>query len=234
MPCVATRPTRTSCKDHALDKDDFGADGDHDWPFHRTYFDLIKIEGSCDGPLQHAVWLKQVQSIGVRMWGQDDQDAALAAGKHVRVRVFTTDQRPDQVAASKLLQKDVEESVSGVWRMSSTEWSSSRFSSCTKYFGSLAKVVNLWRSHKNPMKKREGLRQYHHDHGDRATDTRALKLPPRSLTGRWGAVSNSEKYVRTFTQNELVYVWEEMLVLPGVWWSMIPWSVVFNQPAFYN
>ena len=103
-----------------------------------------------------------------------------------------------------------------------------------KYFGSLAKVVNLWRSHKNPMKKREGLRQYHHDHGDRATDTRAQKLPPRSLTGRWGAVSNSEKYVRAFTQNELVYVWEEMLVFPGVWWSMIPWSVVFNQPAFYT
>ena len=47
------------------------------------------------------------------------------------VRVFTTDQGPDQVAASKLLQTDVEESVSGVWRMSSTEWSSSRFRSCT-------------------------------------------------------------------------------------------------------
>ena len=59
------------------------------------------------------------------------------------------------------------------------------------------------------MKKREGLRQYHHDHGDRATDTRAQKLPPRSLTGRWDAVSNSEKYARAFPQNELVHVWEE-------------------------
>ena len=97
-----------------------------------------------------------------------------------------------------------------------------------KYFGSLAKVVNLWRSHKKPLKKREGLRQYRHDHGDRATDTRAQKLLSRSLTGRWGAVSNSKKYVRAFTQNELVHVWEEKLVLPGVWWSMIPWSVVFN------
>ena len=76
--------------------DDFGADGDHDRHFHRTYCDLIKIEGSCDGPLQHAIWLKQVQSIGVRMWGQDDQDAARAAGNHVRAWVFTTDQRPDQ------------------------------------------------------------------------------------------------------------------------------------------
>ena len=45
-----------------------GLTGDHDRPFHRSYCDLIKIEGSCDGPLQHAVWLKQVQSIGVRMW----------------------------------------------------------------------------------------------------------------------------------------------------------------------
>ena len=69
---------------------------------------------------------------------------------------------------------------------------------------------------------------------DRATDTRAQKLPPRPLTGRWGAVSNSEKYLRAFTQDELVYVWEERLVLPGVWWSMISWSVVFNQPAFYT
>ena len=47
--------------------DDFGADGDHDRPFHRTYCDLIEIESSCDGPLQHAVWLEQVQSIGVRI-----------------------------------------------------------------------------------------------------------------------------------------------------------------------
>ena len=75
----------TSLFHHALDTDDFGADGDHDRPFHRTYCDLIKIEGSCDGPLQHALWLKQVQSIGVRMWRQDDQDAACAAGTDVRV-----------------------------------------------------------------------------------------------------------------------------------------------------
>ena len=75
----------TSLFHHALDTDDFGADGDHDRPFHRTYCRLIKIEGSCDGPLQHAIWLKQVQSIGVRMWCQDDQDAACAAGNHVRV-----------------------------------------------------------------------------------------------------------------------------------------------------
>ena len=39
---------------HALDTDEFGADGDHDRPFHRTYSDLIK----CDGPLQHAIWLE--------------------------------------------------------------------------------------------------------------------------------------------------------------------------------
>ena len=32
-----------------------------------------------------------------------------AAGNHVRVWLFTTDQGPDQVAASKLLQRDVEE-----------------------------------------------------------------------------------------------------------------------------
>ena len=58
----------TSLFHHALDTDDFGADGDHDRPFHRTYCDMIKIKGSCGGPLQHAIWLKQVQSTGVRMW----------------------------------------------------------------------------------------------------------------------------------------------------------------------
>ena len=63
----------TSLFHHALDTDAFGANGDHDWPFHRTYCDLIKIEDTCDGPLQHAIWLKQVRSIGVRMWRQDDQ-----------------------------------------------------------------------------------------------------------------------------------------------------------------
>ena len=100
----------TSLFHHALDSDDFGAHGDHDRHFHRC--NLIKIEGSCDGPLQHAVFLKWMQSIGVSMWGQDDQDAACAAGNHVRVWVFTTmDQGPDQVAASTLLQRDVEESV---------------------------------------------------------------------------------------------------------------------------
>ena len=47
-------------------------------------------------------------------------------------------------------------------------------------------------------------------------------------------MSNSEKYLRAFTQDKLVYVWEERLVLPWAWWSMIPWSVVFNQPALYT
>ena len=57
----------TSLFHHVLGPDDFGADGDHDRPFQRTYCDWIKIEGSCDGPLQHAIWLKQVQSISVPM-----------------------------------------------------------------------------------------------------------------------------------------------------------------------
>ena len=206
---------------HALDTDDFGADGDHDRPSNRTYCDLIKIEGSCDGPLQHAIWLKQVQSIGVRMWRQVDLDAACAAGNHVMVWVFTTDQGPDQVAASRLLERDVEESVTDIVI---AQWCSAHVLHLTvkfqvqhlyngKYFGSLAKVVNLWRSRGNPKKIREGLRQYHHDHGDRATDTRARKLPPRPLTGRWGAVSNTEIYLRSFTQDELLSVWEERLVL---------------------
>ena len=104
----------TSLFHHALDTDDFGADGDHDRPFHRTHCDLIKIEGLCDGPLQHAIWLKQVQSIGVRMWGQDDRGAPSAAGNHVREWVFTTDQGPEEVAASKLLQRDVQESVTDI------------------------------------------------------------------------------------------------------------------------
>ena len=232
----------TSLFHHALDTDDFGADGDHDRPFHRTYCDLIKIEGSCDGPLQHAIWLKQVQSIGVRMWGLDDQDATCAAGNHVRVWVFTTDQGPDQVAASELLQRDVEESVTGIeivqWCLAHVFHLRVKFQIqklySSKYFGSLAKVVNFWRSRGNPKKMREGLRQYHHDRGDRATDTRAQKLPPRPLTGRWGAVSNSEKYLRAFTQDELVYVWEEKLVLPAAWWSMIPWSAVFKPPTFHT
>ena len=207
----------TSLFHHALDTDDFGAGGDHDRPFHRTYCDLIKIEGSCDGPLQHAIWLKQVQSIGVRMWRLDDQDASCAAGNHVRVWLFTTDEGPDQVAASKLLQRDVEESVTDIviaqWCLAHVVHLIVKFQVQQlyngKYFGSLAMMVNLWRSRGNPKKMREGLRQYHHDRGGRATDTRAQKLPPRPLTGRWGAVSNSEKYLRPFTQDELVYVWEE-------------------------
>ena len=93
-----------------------------------------------------------------------------------------------------------------------------------KYFGSLAKVVNLWRSHKNPLKKREGLRQYRHDHGDRATDTRAQKLLSRSLTGRWGAVSNSEE-ICAGLHAKRTRACVGGKVGPS---SMIPWSVVFN------
>ena len=80
-----------------------------------------------------------------------------------------------------------------------------------KYFGSLAKAVNLWSSCGNPKKIRESLRQCHHDHRDRATDTRAQKLPQRPLKGRWSAVSNSEKYLRAFTQDEFVHVWERKI-----------------------
>ena len=79
-----------------------------------------------------------------------------------------------------------------------------------KFFGSLAKVVNLRRSRGNPKKMKEGLQQCHHDRG---RDTRAQKLPPRPLTGRLGTVTNSENFVFVaFTQDGLVYVWEEKLV----------------------
>ena len=73
---ISTPPTRTSCKDRKLTCAKQRA---------CSTTRLIVIGGSCDGALQHAVWLKQVQSIGVCMWGQDDQDAAFAAGNHVRV-----------------------------------------------------------------------------------------------------------------------------------------------------
>ena len=35
------------------------------------------------------------------------------------------------------------------------------------FFGSLANVINLWRSRVSPKKTREGLRQHHHDRGAR-------------------------------------------------------------------
>ena len=110
--------------------------------------------------------------------------------------MFTTDQGPDQVAASKLLQRDVEESVTDIviaqWLLAHVFHLMVKFQVQQlyngKYFGSLAKVVNLWRSRGNPKKIREGLRHYHHDHGDRATDTRAL-CPTQRIICEVGASS---------------------------------------------
>ena len=114
-----------------------------------------------------------------------DQDAACAASDHVRVLVCTTAQGARTVAASKLLQRDVEESVTDIvitqWCVAHVFHVMVKFQvqklSCGRYFGS--RVVNLW-------KRMEGLHQYHHDCGDRGRDTGAQKLPPRPLTGRLG------------------------------------------------
>ena len=79
--------------------------------------------------------------------------------------MFTTDQGPDKVAASKLLQRDVEESVTHIviaqWCLAHVFRLMVKFQVQQlyngKYFGSLAKVVNLWRESRKPKKTRGRL-----------------------------------------------------------------------------
>ena len=170
------------------------------------------------------------------MWGQDDQDAARAAGNHVRVWVFTTDQGPHQVAASRVRQSDVENSVIGivtaqrclahVFHLMVKFQVQQLYSG--KFRGSLTKVVNLWRSCGDPKKIREGLQQEH------PSGEVAAAAGDRSGEGGGGREANSENYLWAFTKDELLYVWEEKLVVPWVCWGMIPCCAVFTQATLYT
>ena len=134
---------------------------------HRTYADLIQV-GECNGVLQRAIYMKQMENVGVRTWQQ-----GLATDNHLRVWIFTSDQGSDQVVASKMLQRDVSESLNDIMI---TQWCLAhvlhlmaqfhlRFLYNGKMFSSLAKVINTWRSRGNPQKIKAGLQEYNHADG---------------------------------------------------------------------
>jgi hypothetical protein len=78
---------------------------------HRIYPDLVQVGESCDGKLQRAIFLKQLRSAGVGVWQNTD---SFSHPSHLRIWVFTTDQGPDQVAASKLMQSELVDSPTDI------------------------------------------------------------------------------------------------------------------------
>ena len=77
-----------------------------------------------------------------------------------------------------------------------------------KYFSSLAKIVNTWRTRGNPQKIRQGLMTFHDLD---VADPRGKRLPPRPLKGRWGSVTSTEQFMNNFTMKELSWIWKEKL-----------------------
>ena len=134
-----------SCKAHVADVSSLFELGDVDEDIldmtlppkevHTIFPDLIKIGDSCDGPMQRAIFLKQLQSVGVGTWQNRE-----ARPNHMRVWIFTSDQGPDQVAASKLMNADVAESQ---WDIMITHW-------CLAH---VFHLMALWVSATNPQRR---------------------------------------------------------------------------------
>lgn len=76
-----------------------------------------------------------------------------------------------------------------------------------KYFGTLAKITNLWRDSRQRI-----LKAWVRQHGHQSAVKHALRVPPRCLAGRWGSISATEnRILDAGGATTIVPVFEEVL-----------------------
>eukprot|EP00974_Lingulodinium_polyedra_P036550 3505263-Lingulodinium_polyedra.AAC.1 len=146
---------------------------------HTVYPDLCMVPHSCNALVQRAIYLRQLGNVGIQTWmevledapdaGSEIADVATAieqvweaskayAGEsmqhmHITWWVFTTDQGPDQKAASALIRDDM---FRDLFQLRSHMYCflhighlivKRQLDGMGAYWSKLAKVVNVWRSH---------------------------------------------------------------------------------------
>lgn len=148
--------------------------------------DVQYLPPNAGGSESFAVYQKQLLSIGC-----PGPQELISAGQdvHLRVWLLCTDMGPDQVGASKLFAASLKGYATS-WLLHSKCLLHQVHLVCKKqlellesFYASIAKVVNVWRSHGNHKKLKESLGEA------------KLGVPPRPLKGRWGSVSNAEAFL---------------------------------------
>merc|ERR1712079_748385 len=116
----------------------------------------------CGGVEQRALYWKQLQLAGVRMWNADDihDDPHVATDQariHIKVYLFISDQGPDQTGNDKLMHGEVSAMplvlLFRQWCMRHNAHLMSKKGLARLkhglYWRDLAKIVNSWRGHGN-------------------------------------------------------------------------------------
>ncbi len=91
-------------------------------------------------------------------------------------------------------------------------WFSAVFISLSLYwdtpghFQAIAQIVNVWRTSGNPSKIRAGWTSLF---GEKAAAEVCKQLPPRPLRGRWGSVSEAERFLIAIDQREIASIYRQ-------------------------
>jgi hypothetical protein len=163
---------------------------------HRFYADLEQCPDECDGLAVRAMMMRQFINHGGFTWVFQDESIPDALRDHIRVFFFGSDRGSDEVRADKLIRWDVKyDWFTWILRQYCLRHqlhllTKAQFKRMPKYYGSLAKVVNTWRSGTNAKKLYD---IYCRLYPDRAHH--AKKLPPVALKGRWTSAHNTECWI---------------------------------------
>lgn len=189
------------------------------------YPDVLPMAINHGAAEQRAMFMKQLECAGVRLWTQAlcDCDSAVGLGpgssparpRHLTIWIFGTDQGSDQKTAAAMMSADVRRSVS-VWMF--RQWCllhevallvKGQLATLGTYWSGLAKLINVWRTGSNAKLL---FRSYESLHGLARAKAVAGTLPPRPLRGRWGSASRAETFVLRSSRSELTAAFKHALV----------------------
>jgi hypothetical protein len=168
----------------------------------------------------HGMISKQMRNLGCPIWN-DPRGASHPGVKVVDTYLYTSDQGPDQCRFRRLITAQVEHlpnTVVWTWNCQLHEGhlvvktgmglADSVMNNIAdfKYFGMLAKIVNIWRDAPGVL-----FKIWVRLHGSRSAVTNARKLPPRCLSGRWGSVDGTESWLLKCDLAKLQMVFKDYL-----------------------
>jgi len=163
---------------------------------------LVPVD-ACRPPLSPEAW----------RWQQMQLDCLKGRFTHVSMYLGGTDAGPDQTGTAKLVTKEVADDpyVWVVWVFCVQHqlhlMVKRQLARVAKFFSSLAKMSNTWRS---PNAAAAIFRSWAHKFGlDRAREV-AIRLPPRVLRGRFGAIHNVGKFFIKATRPETAFVFKDV------------------------
>ena len=156
---------------------------------------LQKAPGSVTGSVSRAMYIKQLEAVGMRLWSSLDYEMPINTHlyKHLKLFLFTSDQGPDQKGYDKLIGQEIRPMTF----VAKLRWWCSRHNAHLmikkplqrymkgNFFRIIAKLVNTWRA---PNVAAKLYKLWKRKFGKARADYVCRRLPPRPLRGRWGSI----------------------------------------------